>query len=173
MEKTSSSLQTILHINCLTNVDTSPYDDRLTPVVKILETLGAHHEVSSTGTSIGTSRFEPEMKTLTLIMHSNLYHLTSFFNLSEAKFLCDLINGAQINICAHIFQILGRIAGRSAARTCLPFCNLILKIMTLKGIHPPKDGMLLPHQGPIPLYSLQSRRFTPLLKGQRRAPPSL
>ena len=155
---TPDYLAKILHINRSINVDTSPYDERLTPVVEILETLGAHHEVSSMGTSIGTSRFEPEMKTLTLIMHSNLYPLTSFINLSETKFLCDLINGPQINICAHIFQILGRTAGQLAARTCLPFCNLILKIMTLKGIHPPKDGMVLPHQGPISLYSLQSSK---------------
>ena len=137
-------------------MDTSPYDDRLAPVVEILETLGAHHEVSSMGTSIGTSRFKPEMKTLTLIMHSNLYLLINmgFISLERAKFLCDLINGGQIDICAHIFQILGRIVGRSAARTCLPFYSLIMKIMTLKGIHPPEDGMVLPSQGSISLYSL-------------------
>ena len=118
-------------------MDTSPYDDRLTPIVKILETLEAHHDVSSTGTSIGISKFKLEMKTLTLIMHSNLYPLTNtgFLNLGKAKFLCDLINGAQIDICAHIFKILGRIAGQSVTRTCLPFCSLIMKIMTLKGIH--------------------------------------
>ena len=100
-------------MNHLANVDTSHYDDNLGPIVKILEILGAHHEVSSTGTSIGTSRFELEMKTLTLIMHSNLYSLTNmgFINLGRAKFLCDLINGAQIDIYAHIFQILGRTAG--------------------------------------------------------------
>ena len=85
-------------------MDTSPYDDRLALVVEILDTLGAHHEVCSMGTSIDTSRFEPEMKTLTLIMHSNLYPLTntSFINLGRFQFLCDLINGAQIDICTHI-----------------------------------------------------------------------
>ena len=60
------------------NVDTSPYDDRSVPVVQILETLEADLEVSSTGTSIGTSRFGPEMKTLTLIIYSNLYPLDGF-----------------------------------------------------------------------------------------------
>ena len=59
-------------------MDTSPYDDRLAPVILILETLGANLEVSSTGTSIGTSRFGPEMKTLTLIIYSNLYPLDGF-----------------------------------------------------------------------------------------------
>ena len=54
-----------------------PYDDRLALVVQILETLGVDHEVSSTGTSIGTSRFGPKMKTLTLIMYLNLYPLTN------------------------------------------------------------------------------------------------
>ena len=107
---TPNYLAKILHINHSENMDTSPYDDKLDPIVEILETLGAHYEVSSMGTSIGTSRFEPKMKTLTLIMRSNLYPLTNtgFISLGRAKFLCDLINGAQIDICAHIFQIFGK-----------------------------------------------------------------
>ena len=140
-----------LHINGPANLDTSPYDDRLALVAKILETLGAHHEVSSTGTSFRTSRFKPEMKTLTLIMHSNLYPLsnTGFINLGRAKFLCGFINEAQIDIYAHIFQSMGKRARRSPTRTCLSFWSLIMKIMTLKGIRPPKDGTILLHQGPI------------------------
>ena len=98
-------LAKILHINRLENVDTSSYDDKLASVFEILDTLGAHYEVSSMGTFIGTSKFEPEMKTLTLIMHSNLYPLSNigFINLGRAQFLCDLIMEAQIDICAHIF----------------------------------------------------------------------
>ena len=71
--------------------------------------LGADLELSSTGTSIGTLRFGLEMKTLTLIMYSNLYPLTNtgFIN-GRAQFLCDLINGVPVDICAHIFQILGK-----------------------------------------------------------------
>ena len=64
-------LAKIIHIYRPANVDTSPDDDRLALVVKILDTLGAYHEVSSTGTSICTSRFKLEKKTLILIMHSN------------------------------------------------------------------------------------------------------
>uniref|UniRef100_A0A7N2KXK3 Uncharacterized protein n=1 Tax=Quercus lobata TaxID=97700 RepID=A0A7N2KXK3_QUELO len=156
-------------------MDTSPYDDRLAPVVEILETLGAHHEVSSTGTSIGTSRFKPEMKTLTLIMQSNLYLLINmgFISLERAEFLCDLINGGQIDICAHIFQILGRIVGRSAARTCLPFCSLIMKIMTLKGIHLSKDGTVLSRQGPISLYSLQTSKVYSSVERAKKSPSKL
>ena len=33
-----------------------------------------------------------------------------------------------------------------------------MKIMTLKGIRPPKDGMVLPCQGPISMNSLQSSK---------------
>ena len=74
------------HINCSENVDTSPYVDRLAPIAEILDTLGADREVSSAGTSIGTSKFGPEMKSLTLIMFSNLYPLsnTGFINLERA-----------------------------------------------------------------------------------------
>ena len=95
----------ILHINRLESVNTSPYDDKLALVVEILDTLGADHEVSSTGTSIGTAKFRSEMKTLTLIMFFNLYPLSNigFINLRRAQFLCDLIKGAQIDIYAHIF----------------------------------------------------------------------
>ena len=97
-------LAKILHINHLTNVDISLYDDRLALVAKILDILGANHEVFSKGTSIGTAKFGPELKTLTLIMFSNLYPLsnTGFINLGRAQFLCDLIIGAQIDICSHI-----------------------------------------------------------------------
>ena len=169
---TPNYLAKIRHINHLANVDTSPYDDRLAPVVEILETLGTHQEVFSTGISIGTLIFKLKMKNLTMIMHSNLYPFTNtgFINLGRAKFLCDLINGAQIDICAHIFQILGRIAGQSTTRTYLPFCSLIMKIMTLKGIHPPEDGMVLPSQGSISLYSLQSSKVHSFIERAKKSP---
>ena len=140
----------------LENVDTSPYNDRLTPITKILDTLGDDHKVSSTGTFIGTAKFGLEKKTLTLIMFSNMYPLsnTSFINLGRAQFLCDQIKGAQIDICAHILQTMGKMAGRLARRMCLPFCNLAMKIMTLKGVYPLKEGTTLPCQRPISLLSL-------------------
>ena len=110
----------------------------------------------SKGTSIGTTKFRPELKTLTLIMFFNLYPLTNtgFINLGRAQFLCDLIRSAPIDICAHIFQTMGKTTGRSTARMCLPFCSLIMKIMVLKGVCPPKDGTTLLHQRPISLVSL-------------------
>ena len=103
---TPDYLVKILHINRLESVNTSPYDDRLAPVAKILDTLGAGHEVSSTGTSIGTTKFGPEMKMLTLIMFYNLYPLsnTGFINLKRAQFPCDLIKGAQIDIMLTYFR---------------------------------------------------------------------
>ena len=120
-------------MNHLVNVDIFPYNDKLTPIVQILETFGVELEVSSMGTSISTSRFMEEIKTLTLIIYSNLYPLinTGFISHGRAQFLCDLINRAPIDICAHIFHILRQTARRSAARTCLPFCSLIMKIITL------------------------------------------
>ena len=135
----------------------SPYDERLPPVTNILQILGADHEVSAKGTSIGIMKFEPELKTLTLIMFSNLYPLTDtrFINLGRAQFLCDLIIGVLIDICAHIFQTMGKIAGRAVARMCLPFYSLIMKIMVLKGVCPPKDGTILVRLCPISMESLQ------------------
>ena len=158
---TLNYLAKIRHINRRANLDTSPYDDRLAPIVEILDTLGTHQEVFSTGISIGTSRFKPKMKNLTMIMHSNLYPFTNtgFINLGRAKFLCDLINGAQIDICAHIFHILGRIAGRSTARKCLPCRYPIMKIMTFKRIHPP-----------ISFHSLQSSKVHSSIERAKKSP---
>ena len=120
--------------------------DILIPFVKSLELILK----SLTRVHLLAKRFYLKVKTLTLILHSNLYPLTNmgFINLGRAGFLCDLIIGAQIDIYAHIFQILGKMASQSAARTCLPFCNLIMKILLLKGIRPPKNGIVLPRQGP-------------------------
>ena len=102
---TSDYLAKILRITRPTNVDISPYDDRLPPVIDILQILRADHEVSTKGTSIEIAKFEPELRTLTLIMFSNLYPLSNmgFINLGRAQFLCDLITGALIVICADIF----------------------------------------------------------------------
>ena len=87
------------------NVDLTPYDDRTPKVQHILQDLGPDHEVSSKGTSINTAKFALKLTTLKLIMFSNLYPLsnTAFINLGRAQFLCDLITGALIDICAHIF----------------------------------------------------------------------
>ena len=81
------------------------YDDKLPQVTDILQILGLNHEILAKGTSIGTAKFAPELKTLTLIMFSNLYPLsnTGFINLGKARFLCDLITRVPIDIYAHIF----------------------------------------------------------------------
>lgn len=123
----------------------------------ILQILRADHEVSAKGTSIGTAKFEPKLKTLTLIMFSNLYPLSNigFINLGRAQFLCDLIIGALIGICAYILQTMGKTAARTAAQMCLPFYSLIMKIMLLKGVCPPRDGTILVRQCPISIVSLQ------------------
>ena len=103
-----NSIAEILHITRPKNVDLTPYDDRTPETQDILQVLGPDHEVSSKGTSISTAKFAPELTTLKLIMFSNLYPLsnTTFINLGRAQFLCDLIIGAPIDICAHIFQTI-------------------------------------------------------------------
>ena len=111
----SDYIAKVIRITRPTNVDLTPYDDRLLPVQDILEVLRPDHEVKSKGSSIGTAQFTPELTTLKLIMFSNLYPLsnTAFINLGRAQFLCDLISGVPIDICAHIFQTIGRTATRS------------------------------------------------------------
>ena len=137
-------------------MDISPYDDRLPQVIDILQILGPDHEVLAKGTFIGTVKFELELKTLTLIMFSNLYTLsnTRFINLGRAQFLCDLITRVPIDICAHIFQTIRKTATRIVAWTCLPFCSLLMKIMVLEGVRPPRDGKILVCQRPLSMASL-------------------
>ena len=62
----------VFRITRSANVDLTPYDDRLPQVQDILQILGPDYEISSKGTSIGTAKFAPKMKTLTLIMFFNL-----------------------------------------------------------------------------------------------------
>ena len=83
---TPNYIAQLLHITRPTNVDKSPYDDRLPAVTDILRILGDEHEVSIKGISIGTAKFKPELKTLTFIMFFNLYPLpkTRFINLGWA-----------------------------------------------------------------------------------------
>ena len=101
----SNYIAKVLRITRPEDVDLTPYDVRTLKVQDILQALGPKHEVSSKGTSINTTKFAPELTTLKLIMFSNLYPLsnTAFINRGRAQFLCDLITGALINICAHIF----------------------------------------------------------------------
>ncbi|KAK9986783.1 hypothetical protein SO802_031734 [Lithocarpus litseifolius] len=145
---------------------------KLAPMIEILDILRANHEVSSTGTSIGTTIFGLEMKILTLIMFFNLYTLsnTGFINLRRAQFLCDLIKGAQIDICAYTFQTMGKIAGRSAAQMCLPFYSLAMKIMILKGVRPLKEGTILSRQRPISLISLQMSKSDSSAEKAKKSP---
>ena len=140
-------------------MDTTPYDDRALKAQDILQVLGTDHEVIGKGTSIGIGQFSPELITLKLIMFSNLYPLsnTTFINLGRAQFLCDLITDVPIDICAHIFQIIGKTAARSATRTNLPFCSLIMKIILGEGVSPLSDEKIVPRPQLISMFTLQAR----------------
>ena len=107
-----NSIADILHITRPQNVNLTPYDDRTPEIHDILQVLGPDHEVSSKGSSISTAKFAPELTTLKLIMFSNLYPLsnTTFINVRRTQFLCDLITGVSIDICAHIFQTIRKTA---------------------------------------------------------------
>ena len=151
-----NSIAEILHITKPQNVNVTPYDDRTPEIQNILQVLGPDHEVFSKGTSISTAKFAPELTTLKLIMFSNLYPLsnTTFIDLKRAQFLCDLITGAPIDICAHIFQTIRKTATRSAARGCIPFCSLIMKFILREGINPPSDGKMMTRPRPISMITL-------------------
>ena len=138
----------------------TPYDDRTPEIQDILQVLGPDHEVSSKGTSINIAKFAPELTTLKLIMFSNLYPLfnTTFINLGRAQFLCDLITGASIDICAHIFQTIRKTVARSVARGCIPFYSLIMKFILREDINPPLDGKMLNRPRPISMITLQASK---------------
>ena len=141
-------------------MDLTPHDDRTPETQDILQVLGPDHEVSSKGTSINTAKFALELTTLKLIMFSNLYPLsnTTFINLERAQFLCDLITGAPIDIYAHIFQTIRKIAARSTAQGCIPFCNLIMKFILREGINPPSDGKMMTRLHLISMFTLQASK---------------
>ena len=74
------------------------------------------------------------------------------------QFLCDLIIGVPIDICAHIFQTIGKTTAQSTARTCIPFCSLVMKIMVLEGVSPPTDGKKMVRLRPLSMISLQASK---------------
>ena len=151
-------------------MDKSPYDDRLPAVTDILRILVDEHEVSAKGISIRTAKFKPELKTFTIIMFFNLYPLsnTGFINLGRAQFLCDLITGTSIDICAYIFQTIGKTAARSAVKVCLPFCNLLMKIILHEGVSPPRDGKLLVRRRLISILSLEKSKSHSFAKRKKQ-----
>ena len=67
----------VLRITRLADVDLTLYDDRQPQIQDILQVFGPDHEVSSKGTSIGTTKFALELTTLKLIMFFNLYPLSN------------------------------------------------------------------------------------------------
>lgn len=101
-------------MNHLVNANTTLYDDRFGTLDPILGTLGTDLVVSSIEMFVGTGKLSPEVKTFALIMYSNLYPLTNigFINIGKARFLTDVMTEAQIDICAYIFQIMGKAAGK-------------------------------------------------------------
>ena len=155
-----NSIAEILHITRPQNVNLTPYDDRTSYIQDILQVLGPDHEVSSKGTSISTAKFAPELTTLKLIMFSNLYLLsnTTFVNLGRAQFLCDLITGAPIDICVHIFQTIRKTTAQSTARGCIPFCSLIMKFILHEGINPPLDRKMMTCLHPISMITFQASK---------------
>ena len=93
-------------------------------------------------------------------MFSNLYPLSNiaFINLGRAQFLCDLITGAPIDICAYIFQTIGKTATRSATRAYILLCSLIMKIILLEGVNPLSDGKMMNCPRPISMITLQASK---------------
>ena len=65
---------------------------------------------------------------------------------------------------------MGKTAERTMKRMCLPFCSLIMKIMVLKGVRPPKDGTILVRQCPISIVSLQMSKSHSSAERENRNP---
>ena len=53
---------------------------------------------------------------------------------------------------------------------CLPFCSLIVKIMVLKGVRPPRDGTIIFRQCPITLVSLQMSKSHSSVEREKQNP---
>ena len=94
-----------------------------------------------------------------------------FINLGRAHFLCDLITGTPIDICVHIFQTIRKTTARSAAKMCLPFYSLLMKIMLHEGVSPPRDGKILVRHHPISKSSLERAKVILLLSRKSKICP--
>ena len=65
---------------------------------------------------------------------------------------------------------MGKITARTTTWMCLPFCSLIMKIMVLKGVHLPRDGMILVRQRPISMVSLQMSKSHSSVEREKQNP---
>ena len=136
-----SYLVIILNINWSVFVKPLVYDKLELGLNMLRDALRENLEISSNGKAIGLSSLSPELRLLTTIMFHNLYTLSStrFMNFGWALFLRYLITDEEIDICSHIFHILGKTIKSTATRNYLPFCCLISKILKLKGVHTLED----------------------------------
>ena len=111
-------LANILRINRPMFPKPPMYDDLNLEEDLLRNTLGDNLEFSPNWKSMSVSSLSLELRVLTTIMFHNLYPLSStgYMNLSRALFLHDLIIDEEIDICAHIFHLLSKIAERTTSR---------------------------------------------------------
>ena len=149
-------LAKILHINRPIFTNLSVYDELNLDKEVLREALGYNLEFSSNKKSISMSSMSLELRLLTMIMFSNLHPLSSteYMNLGWVLFLHDLISDEEIDVCSHIFHILGKTVDWNASRNCLPFSRLILRILKLKGVHPSADECSYPRPSLINIRTL-------------------
>ena len=155
-----SYLAIILNINRLVFIKPLVYDELEPDLDMLRDALGENLEISSNGKAISVSSLSLELRLLTTIMFHNLYPLSStgYLNLGRALFLHDLITDEEIDICSHIFHILGKTTERTTSRNFLPFCWIISKILKLKGVPTWKDEYPHPKQSAINIHTLNARQ---------------
>ena len=153
-----SYLAIILNINWLVFIKPLVYDELEPDLGMLQDALGENLVISSNGKAISMSSLSLELRLLTTIMFHNLYPLSStgYLNLGRALFLHDLITDEEIDICSHIFHILGKTTERTTSRNCLPFCWNISKILKFKGVHTLEDEYPYPKQSPINIRTLNA-----------------
>ena len=62
-------------------------------------------------------------------------------------------------LCSH-FSDNRKNSSTIGRRMCLPFCSLLMKIMVLKDVHPPKDGKILVRLCPISMCLFKRAKVT-------------
>ena len=102
---TREIIQDFLEVRPLSQSITMQYEDRLGSTDEMIRILGGTPKKSS----MNTIPFSPKMKALAYVMIHNLYLVTNLTTLSapRTRFLYDLFTHKEIDICGHIFHVLG------------------------------------------------------------------
>ncbi|XP_065628863.1 uncharacterized protein LOC136067239 [Quercus suber] len=160
---TKEVIQDFLEIRPSSQPITVAYEDRLGSTAEMVTALGGELKKSS----MNTTKFSPEMRTLSYVMIHNLYPVTNLTTLStpRTRFLYDLFTHKEIDICGHIMHVLKKSITKQNTRIMMSFPSLIMVLIAKAKLKLPSGLTAVQRDYPIGGHTLT--RSTAHIKGSK------